>query len=75
MASQVFAQGLADEVVQSQSGCVAPLCGQGPVVCSYPAGVWYAPVMPSDVAAIVGEDLGGGGVVERLVAARLEEGR
>ncbi len=74
MASQVFAQGLSDEVVQTQSGCVAPLCGQGPVICSYPAGVWYAGVETADVAEIVAEDLAEGAVVERLVAARLEEG-
>jgi (2Fe-2S) ferredoxin len=73
MAAQVFAQGLSHEVVQTQCGCVAPLCGQGPVVCSYPSGVWYAGVSPGDVAGIVSRDLADGEVVEHLVAARLEE--
>ena len=43
MASQCAAQGLVDEVVQTQSGCIGPLCGSGPVVCCYPTGAWYAP--------------------------------
>lgn len=73
-ATQVFAQGLADEVVQTQSGCVGPLCGRGPVVCSYPSGVWYADVAPADVEGIVSEDLGRGEAVDHLVAARLEGG-
>ncbi len=72
MAAQVFAQGLSDEVVQTQCGCVGPLCGQGPVICSYPAGVWYAGVLAADVAEIVREDLAKGEVVEHLVAARLK---
>lgn len=75
MATQVFAQGLADDVVQSQCGCIGPLCGQGPVICSYPTGVWYAGVSPADVAGIVREDLAKGEAVEELVAARLEDGR
>jgi (2Fe-2S) ferredoxin len=74
MAAQVFAQGLSEEVVQTQCGCVGPLCGQGPVICSYPSGVWYAAVDPADVAEIVREDLAKGEVVEHLVAARLEDG-
>ena len=74
VASQVFAQGLSHDVVQTQCGCVAPLCGHGPVICSYPSGVWYAGVTPADVAGIVSDDLGRGEAVEHLVAARLEGG-
>ena len=75
MAAQVFAQGLSEEVVQTQCGCVGPLCGRGPVVCSYPTGAWYAGVTPGDVGEIVSRDLGAGEVVERLVAERLEGAR
>ena len=72
MASQCAAQDLGDEVVQTQSGCIAPLCGQGPVVCCYPTGAWYAPVSPGDVAEIVRRDLARGEIVESLEARRLE---
>ena len=72
MASEVHAQGLDEDVVQTQSGCVAPLCGAGPVVCCYPSGAWYAGVGEGDVAEIVRTDLAGGGVVVALMAARLE---
>ena len=71
MAAEVFAQGLSDEVVQTQCGCVSPLCGQGPVICSYPSGAWYAGVTAADVAEIVREDLAAGQVVLRLLAERL----
>ena len=43
VAWEIERQGLSDEVVQTQSGCVGPLCGGGPVVCCYPTGAWYAP--------------------------------
>ena len=73
MAAQLHAHGVDDEeVVQSQAGCISPVCGQGPVVCCYPTGAWYAPVGTADVAEIVTRDLGGGAVVERLEARRLE---
>ena len=72
MASQVFARGLSEDVVQTQCGCVAPLCGRGPVVCCYPSGAWYAGVTPAGVTEIVSTDLAGGGVVGDLLAARLE---
>lgn len=64
--------GLSGDVVQTQCGCVAPLCGGGPVVCCYPSGAWYAGVTPADAAAIAEHDLGGGEVVGDLLAARLE---
>lgn len=70
-ARQCHAQGVDDEVVQTQSGCVGPLCGSGPVVCCYPSGAWYAGVRPDDVEEIVRRDLGRGEVVDRLEARRL----
>lgn len=63
--------GLLDDVVQTQTGCVGPLCGRGPVVCCYPSGAWYAGVGAAEAAEIVREDLGAGRAVERLVAARV----
>ena len=72
LADAVEERGLSGEVTQTQCGCVGPLCGSGPVVCCYPSGAWYAPVTAGDAAEIVREDLDGGRVVERLVAARLE---
>ena len=72
MATQCAAQEVGDEVVQSQSGCIGPLCGSGPVVCCYPTAAWYAPVTPADVAEIVRSDLTEGRVVTRLEAGRLE---
>jgi (2Fe-2S) ferredoxin len=71
MATVVHQEGLSDSVVQTVCGCVAPLCGQGPVVCVYPSGTWYAGVTPGDVAEIVRHDVADGQPVERIVAARL----
>lgn len=64
-------QGLHEEVVQGQSGCVGPVCGRGPVVCCYPTGAWYAGVTPDDAEEIMREDLSAGRAVERLAAARV----
>jgi (2Fe-2S) ferredoxin len=72
IAWEVERQGLLEDVVQTQCGCVGPLCGSGPVVCCYPTGAWYAPVAPADAPAIVGRDLAGGEAVDELAAARLE---
>jgi (2Fe-2S) ferredoxin len=70
VADALLAEGLEDEVVQTQCGCVGPLCGRGPVVLSYPGGAWYAGVTPADAAEIAREHAGGR-PVERLLAARL----
>ncbi|MEQ8832939.1 MAG: (2Fe-2S) ferredoxin domain-containing protein [Miltoncostaeaceae bacterium] len=60
-----------DEVVQTQCGCVGPMCGAGPTVCVYPDGVWYGGVTADDVPEIVTGHIAGGTPVQRLVAARL----
>lgn len=73
VAAEVGRRGLDEEVVQTVSGCVGPLCGSGPVVCCYPTGAWYAGVEAADVAEIVEEDLAGGRMVEWLVGARVGE--
>jgi (2Fe-2S) ferredoxin len=71
LADEVHLRGLSEVVTQTQTGCVGPICGGGPVVCCYPSGAWYAGVAPSDAAAIVGADLRGGEIVERLAVARI----
>ena len=72
MAAELHRRGVSDEdVVQTQTGCVGPVCGAGPVVCCYPTGAWYADVAPADVAEIVAGDVGRGEIVERLAARRL----
>ena len=62
-----------DEVVQTQSGCIGPACGTGPVVCCYPTATWYGAVTPDDVAEIVEEDLLAGRPVDRLATGRLKD--
>jgi (2Fe-2S) ferredoxin len=61
-----------DEVVQTQCGCVGPMCGSGPTVCVYPEGTWYGAVTPDDAGEIVREHIGEGRPVERLIVTRLE---
>jgi (2Fe-2S) ferredoxin len=63
-----------DEVVQTQTGCVGPMCGAGPTVCVYPEGTWYGAVGSEDAAEIVREHIDGGRPVGRLVVRRLEDG-
>lgn len=66
--------GAEDDVVQTQCGCVGPMCGAGPTVCVYPDGVWYGGVTADDAHEIVTGHIAGGAPVERLVAARLDGG-
>jgi (2Fe-2S) ferredoxin len=74
IAAEAHRRGLSDEeVVQTQCGCVGPVCGSGPVVLCYPTGAWYTGVSAADAAEIVARDLEDGEVVERLAAVRLEE--
>jgi (2Fe-2S) ferredoxin len=63
-----------DEVVQTQCGCVGPMCGSGPTVCVYPDGVWYGGVDSGGAREIVTQHIRDGRPVERLVAGRLEAG-
>ena len=70
-ATEVEHQGLSAQVVQTQCGCIAPHCGQGPVVCVYPSGNWYAPVTPADVGDLVSRDLAAGQPVDRLAINRV----
>jgi (2Fe-2S) ferredoxin len=74
MAAELPRLGIDEEVTQTSSGCIGPLCGRGPVVCCYPTGAWYAGVGPDDVTEIAERDVAGGEVVDRLRAARIEGG-
>jgi len=65
-ASEIAANGLADEIKLVQTGCFG-LCALGPVVIVYPEGTFYSRVTPEDVKEIVSEHLLKGRVVERLV--------
>lgn len=60
-----------DEVVQTQTGCVGPMCGSGPTVCIYPEGAWYGGVGAADATEIVDEHIAAGRTVDRLVVRRL----
>lgn len=62
-----------DAVVQTQCGCVGPMCGSGPTVCVYPDAVWYGGVSPEDAGDVVREHIAAGRPVERLVRERLED--
>ena len=71
IASGLAEAGLGDDVVQTQCGCVAPFCGQGPMVCAYPSGAWYAGVDEAASLAIVREDLSTGRPIERLLSHQI----
>lgn len=71
IATQLAEEGLGDDVVQTQCGCVGPFCGQGPVVCAYPSGAWYAGVDEQASVAIVREDLATGHPVKRLLSHQI----
>jgi (2Fe-2S) ferredoxin/SAM-dependent methyltransferase len=68
---EVAAQGLLDAVQVTTCGSLG-LCERGPNLVVYPEGIYYAGVMPADVAEIVREHLGGGRPVARL--AQTDEG-
>ncbi len=63
---ELVAQGLDDEVQVTTCGCLG-LCDDGPVMITYPEGVWYRKVKEEDVPEIVGSHLRSGKVVSRLV--------
>jgi (2Fe-2S) ferredoxin/predicted O-methyltransferase YrrM len=62
---ELRAQGIDDEVQVSTCGCLG-LCDDGPVMITYPEGVWYRKVQDGDVAEIVSSHLRAGKVVTRL---------
>ena len=63
---ELFAQGLDDEVQVTTCGCLG-LCDDGPVMITYPEGVWYRKVKEEDVPEIVSSHLRSNKFVSRLV--------
>jgi (2Fe-2S) ferredoxin len=59
-------QGLDEQIQVTTCGCLG-LCGNGPVMITYPEGIWYRGVKEEDVPEIVDSHLRSGNVVSRLV--------
>lgn len=62
---ELVSQGLDNKVQVTTCGCLG-LCDDGPIMITYPDGVWYHKVQEGDVAEIVGSHLRSGSVVSRL---------
>jgi len=62
---ELGSQGLSGDVQVSSCGCLG-LCDDGPIMITYPEGVWYRKVKPEDVPEIVSSHLCAGKVVSRL---------
>jgi (2Fe-2S) ferredoxin len=58
-------------VKRSEAPCLG-VCTDGPIVCVYPEGVWYAGVTETVMERIVVEHLQGGQVLEEKVFHRME---
>lgn len=65
MKAIVKARGMQDVVRVNHSGCLG-MCGHGPMVVSYPDGVWYSHVQEADADSIIDAVLADGPPVERL---------
>jgi (2Fe-2S) ferredoxin/predicted O-methyltransferase YrrM len=65
LGEELRTQGLGKEVQVTTCGCLG-LCDEGPILISYPEGVWYRKVKAEDVKEIVESHLQGGKVVSRL---------
>jgi len=63
---ELLAQGLDNDVQLSTCGCLG-LCDEGPILISYPDGVWYRKLTEADVPEIVSSHLRAGQPVSRLV--------
>ena len=63
---ELRSQGLDNEVQLTTCGCLG-LCDDGPIMITYPDGVWYHRVKEDDVPEIVHSHLRSGKPVERLV--------
>jgi (2Fe-2S) ferredoxin/predicted O-methyltransferase YrrM len=62
---ELAAQGLDNEVQVTTCGCLG-LCDEGPILITYPEGVWYQKVKEEDVPEIVSSHLRSGKLVARL---------
>jgi len=68
---ELVAQGLGDEVQVTTCGCLG-LCDDGPIMITYPEGVWYHKVREEDIPEIVNSHLRVGKVVSRLAWSDLQ---
>ncbi len=64
---ELTAQGLDDEVQVTTCGCLG-LCDDGPVLITYPEGVWYHKVREEDVPEVVNSHLRLGKIVSRIAS-------
>jgi NADH:ubiquinone oxidoreductase subunit F (NADH-binding)/(2Fe-2S) ferredoxin/NAD-dependent dihydropyrimidine dehydrogenase PreA subunit len=71
--AEMLKHGLDQEIMLVQTGCVGS-CDLGPVIITYPEGVFYQKVKAEDVAEIVETHLLKGRVVERLLHRRTTTG-
>jgi NADH:ubiquinone oxidoreductase subunit F (NADH-binding)/(2Fe-2S) ferredoxin/NAD-dependent dihydropyrimidine dehydrogenase PreA subunit len=71
--TELHRRGLDEEIMLVQTGCVGS-CDLGPVIITYPEGVFYQKVKAEDVAEIVEQHLLKGRVVERLLSRRANTG-
>jgi len=62
---ELGSQGLSGDVQVSSCGCLG-LCDDGPIMITYPEGVWYRKVKAEDVPEIVSSHLRSGKVVAQL---------
>jgi (2Fe-2S) ferredoxin/predicted O-methyltransferase YrrM len=62
---ELASQGLDNEVQVTTCGCLG-LCDDGPIMITYPEGVWYQKIKEEDVPEIVGSHFRSGKVVSRL---------
>jgi len=62
---ELIAQGLDDEVQVTTCGCLG-LCDDGPIMITYPEGIWYRKLKEEDIPEIVDSHLRVGKVVTRL---------
>jgi (2Fe-2S) ferredoxin/predicted O-methyltransferase YrrM len=68
---ELVAQGVDDEIQVTTCGCLG-LCDEGPVMITYPEGVWYHKVREEDVPEIVNSHLRSGKIVSRLAWSDLQ---
>ncbi len=71
--TELHRHGLDEEIMLVQTGCIGS-CDLGPVIITYPEGVFYQKVKAEDVAEIVENHLLKGRVVERLLNRRAGTG-
>lgn len=65
---EIAANGLSNDVQLNTCSCLG-LCDSGPIMITYPEGVWYAGIKPQDAAEIVASHLRDGKPVSRLLRA------